>query len=90
MSLRLEKTLMTAGYTLLVAFILCAGVDITSPTDTGQHGFGHGAIRAVFWLDAVWVVLALPVIVSRAKQLPTSFFVVFSALLVVLAICAPR
>ena len=50
----LINVLRTSGLTLVVALIIALVVLALSPTDSGQRGFGYGALVAIRWLLLLW------------------------------------
>jgi hypothetical protein len=70
---QMEKYLTVAGFTLFVAFVGSCMVLTTAPTDSGQRGFGHGALGASGLLECAWMLLALPTLVMRWRQTSEKF-----------------
>ena len=60
----------------MVAFITASLILATSPSDSGQRGFGHGAVGAVCWLYLLWLGVAV-VAVARNREVPKYFWLVF-------------
>jgi len=69
----------TAGITLLLAWIASVVTLALSPTDSGQRGFGHGAVDAVCWLDLSWAAVAIPTFGIRRHSVRRGFRWAFGA-----------
>lgn len=72
----LERTVRTAGITLLAICLGSVTLLLMSPFDTGQSGVAIGAFAAVAWLEVVWVFVAGILATLRWRALPTSSRVV--------------
>jgi hypothetical protein len=70
---QLERYLTVSGFTLLAAFTCSDAVLALSPTDSGQLGFGYGALGASGLLECAWILLALPTLVVRWRQTSAKF-----------------
>jgi hypothetical protein len=50
-----------AGIALFFSWMASIVILGLSLTDTGERGFGHGAIDAVYWLYVIWTMIAVAV-----------------------------
>ena len=72
-----EEAVRTAGVVLFVALIGSVVTLGLSPTDSGQRGFGHGAVDAVCWLYMLWAIGAIVTVAVKRRKLTRSFWFVF-------------
>jgi hypothetical protein len=87
-SSRFLKVFTTAGLTIFLAFLASRELIVTAPFDSGQRGAGHGALSAAVSLDILWVLVAIPVVLRRRREIRGTFWLVFvpNTLLALLAV----
>jgi hypothetical protein len=66
-----------AGFVILGAFVASVVLLANSAFDTGQRGFGHGALTAASWLEVSWVAAAAPLVVGRWRGTTKALRAVF-------------
>jgi len=81
----LNQLVRTTGITLFALIVVSGAILLSSPTDSGQRGFGHGAVNAVRWLDLLWFGVAV-IAVKRKQVLPKYFWPVFATNITVCAL----
>ena len=72
-----EAMLRTSGIALLLALVVAGTIRAFSPSDSGQRGFGIGAVAAVCWLYLLWAATAIVSIAVPRRSATKSFWVIF-------------
>lgn len=70
---RLNAVLGTTGLAVFISFLVSVIISATAPTDSGQQGFGRGAVSVTVWLVLSWTVAAILFATFRWKMTTTRF-----------------
>jgi hypothetical protein len=74
----LQRYLVVAGVTVLVAFIAATQILSRSPFDSGTRGGARGAVTAAGFLEIIWVILAATVATTRWRSTTTPLRVILA------------
>lgn len=75
---RVVRAMNTAGVTVFVALACSVIVLGTAPYDSGQRGFGHGAVSAAAYLEVAWTIAAVALAALRWKKTTIAFCIILA------------